>query len=108
LRGFIGSLKIAYADISIGLEPELGFADSGDIEVDLPQLLIAVGEAALDSDCSIAILVDEIQYLSQRELGALIMAMHKLQQRQLPVLLIGAGLPVLVGLAGESKSYAER
>jgi hypothetical protein len=110
LRGFIGTLKIAYGDISIGLdiEPELGSADSGDIEIDLPQLLVAVGEAALDSDCAVAILVDEIQYLSKKELGALIMAMHKLQQRQLPVLLIGAGLPVLPQLAGESKSYAER
>lgn len=110
LRGFIGSLKIAYGDISIGLdiEPELGSADSGDIEIDLPQLLVAVGEAALDSDCAVAILIDEIQYLTKKELGALIMAMHKLQQRQLPVLLIAAGLPVLPGLAGESKSYAER
>ena len=110
LRGFIGSLKVGYGDISIGLdiEPELGSADSGDIEIDLPQLLIAVGEAALDSDCAVSILVDEIQYLSKKELGALIMAMHKLQQRQLRVLLIAAGLPVLPGLAGESKSYAER
>lgn len=105
LRGFIGSLKVGYGDISIGLdiEPELGSADSGDIEIDLPQLLIAVGEAALDSDCAVSILVDEIQYLSKKELGALIMAMHKLQQRQLRVLLIAAGLPVLPGLAGESK-----
>lgn len=110
LRGFIGSLKVVYGDIAIGLdiEPELGSADSGDIEIDLPQLLVAIGEAALDSHCAVAILVDEIQYLSQKELGALIMAMHRLQQRQLPVLLIGAGLPVLTGLAGESKSYAER
>jgi hypothetical protein len=110
LRGFVGSLKTTYGDISIGLdiEPELGSADSGDIEIDLPQLLVAVGEAALDSGCAVSILVDEIQYLSKKELGALIMAMHKLQQRQLPVLLIAAGLPVLPGLAGESKSYAER
>lgn len=110
LRGFIGSLKIAYGDISIGLdiEPEVGFADSGDIEIDLPQLLVAVGEAALDSNYVVSIFIDEIQYLSKKELGALIMAMHKLQQRQLPVLLIAAGLPFLPGLAGESKSYAER
>jgi hypothetical protein len=110
LRGFIGSLKIAYGDISIGLdiEPEPGSADSGDIEIDLPQLLVAVGEAALDSNWAVSILIDEIQYLSKKELGALIMAMHKLQQKQLPVLLIAAGLPVLPGLAGESKSYAER
>ena len=110
LRGFIGSLKLSYGDVSIGLdiEPELGSADSGDIEIDLPQLLVAVGEAAWDAHSAVAILVDEIQYRSQKELGALIMAMHKLQQRQLPIVLIGAGLPVLAGLAGESKSYAER
>jgi len=110
LRGFIGSLKVGYGDISIGLdiEPEIGFADSGDIEIDLPQLLVAVGEAALDSGFAVSILVDEIQYLSKKELGALVMAMHKLQQRRLPVLLVAAGLPVLSGLVGESKSYAER
>jgi hypothetical protein len=56
----------------------------------------------------VAILIDEIQYFSTAELSALIMAMHKMQQRQLPLVLIGAGLPILPGLAGESKSYAER
>lgn len=110
LRGFIGALKFGYGDISVGLEiePEKGSADSGDIEIDLPQLLVVIGEAALSGGCAVAILIDEIQYLSKKELGALIMAMHKLQQRQLPVVLVGAGLPVLAGLAGESKSYAER
>jgi hypothetical protein len=110
LRGFVGTLKVAYGDISIGLdiEPELGFADSGDIEIDLPQLLLAVGEAAVECGCAVSILIDEIQYLSKKELGALIMAMHRLQQRQLPIVLVAAGLPVLPGLAGESKSYAER
>jgi len=58
--------------------------------------------------CAVAILIDEIQYFSQKELGALIMAMHKIQQRQLPLILLGAGLPILPGLAGDSKSYAER
>ena len=53
-------------------------------------------------------LIDEIQYFNQKELGALIMAMHRVQQRQLPLVLLGAGLPILPGLAGESKSYAER
>src|SRR6266581_1971705 len=56
----------------------------------------------------VAVLIDEIQYFNQKELGALIMAMHKAQQRQLPLVLLGAGLPILPGLAGESKSYAER
>ncbi len=110
LRSFISAFKITFKDISIGIDidPERGSADSGDIEIDLPQLFVAIGEAAEDSQCTVAILIDEIQYLTKKELGALIMAMHKLQQRQLPMLLLGAGLPVLTGLAGDSKSYAER
>lgn len=110
LKSFVGALKISYGEISLqfDIEPELGLADSGDLEIDLPQLFIAVAEAALDRKCAIAILIDEIQYLSIKELGALIMAMHKLQQKRLPMLLLGAGLPVLPALAGESKSYAER
>jgi hypothetical protein len=110
LRSFIGGLNLTVGDISIGLdiEPENGAADSGDLEIDLPNLFIAIGEAAESRKCAVAILVDEIQYFSPKELGALIMAMHKVQQRQLPLMLLGAGLPILPGLAGESKSYAER
>ncbi|MCH9626798.1 MAG: hypothetical protein S4CHLAM2_04290 [Chlamydiales bacterium] len=110
LKSFVGVLKISYGEISLSLdvEPELGSADSGDLEIDLPQLFTAIGEAVFDRNSAVAVLVDEIQYLSRQELGALIMSMHKLQQKQLPVLLLGAGLPVLPGLAGESRSYAER
>lgn len=109
-RSFIGALKVTYQDITIGLDidSEVGSADSGDIEIDLPELFVAIGEAAQDRQCAVAIFIDEIQYLTRKELGALIMAMHKLQQKQLPMLLLGAGLPVLPGLAGDSKSYAER
>ncbi len=110
LRGFLGVLKITYEDVTVGLDvdPEKGAADSGDLEIDLPNLFVAVAEAAEERRSAIAVLIDEIQYFSQKELGALIMAMHKVQQRQLPLVLLGAGLPVLPGLAGESKSYAER
>jgi len=110
LRSFLGGLKVKVGELEIGLdiEPETGAADSGDIEIDLPNVLEALGEAAKEKNSAIAILIDEIQYLSQKELGAIIMAMHRMQQRQLPVVLLGAGLPVLPGLAGESKSYAER
>lgn len=80
----------------------------GDLEIDLPNLFIAVGEAAADRKSAVALLIDEIQYFSKKELGALIVAMHKVQQRQLPLLLLGAGLPILPGLAGDAKSYAER
>jgi hypothetical protein len=110
LRSFISALKITINDVTIGLDidPERGTADSGDLEIDLPNLFVAIAEAAEERQSAVAILIDEIQYFNQKELGALIMAMHKIQQRQLPLILLGAGLPILPGLAGDSKSYAER
>ncbi|OAI12791.1 AAA family ATPase [Methylomonas koyamae] len=110
LKSFISAINIKVGDFDIGLdiEPESGSADSGDLEVDLPSLFMAVAEAAEERQVAVAVLIDEIQYFSTAELNALIMSMHKMQQRQLPLVLIGAGLPILPGLAGESKSYAER
>ena len=110
LRSFVGALKITYADIEVGLDidPEHGSADSGDLEIDLPNLMVAIGEAAEERESAVAVLIDELQYFTEKELGALIMAMHRVQQRRLPFVLLGAGLPILPGLAGESKSYAER
>jgi len=110
LKSFLNGVKLSVGEVEIGLDidPEKGAADSGDIEVDFPNLLIAVAEAAVERNAYVAILLDEIQYLSEKELSALIMAMHRMQQRQLPLVLLGAGLPILPGLAGESKSYAER
>jgi AAA ATPase domain len=110
LKGFIDSIKVTMGDIEVGLdiEPEKGAADSGDLESDLPNLLMAVAEAAEDRKTLVALLIDELQYFNPKELSALIMAMHKMQQRQLPMVLLGAGLPILPRLAGESKSYAER
>jgi hypothetical protein len=69
---------------------------------------MALGEAAKARSTVVVLLIDELQYLSEEELSALIMAMHKVSQRQLPVVLVGAGLPQLVGNMGRSKSYAER
>ncbi|MEX1044522.1 MAG: ATP-binding protein [Chthoniobacterales bacterium] len=110
LKGFLNGVKMKVGEIEIGLdiEPEQGTADSGDLESDLPGLFIAVAEAARERRCPVALLIDEMQYFSSVELSALIMAMHKMQQRRLPMTLLGAGLPILPGLAGESKSYAER
>ena len=55
-----------------------------------------------------ALLIDEVQYLSTEELGALIVAIHRINQKALPVLLFGAGLPAIAALSGDAKSYAER
>jgi len=110
LKGFMNGVKVSLGDIEVGLDidPEKGAADSGDLESDLPNLFVAVAEAAEERKVPVALLIDELQYFSHKELSALIMAMHKMQQRQLPMVLLGAGLPILPGLAGESKSYAER
>ena len=110
LKGFMNGVKVTMGGIEVGLEiePEKGAADSGDLESDLPNLFMAVAEAAEERKTLVALLIDELQYFSPKELSALIMSMHKMQQRQLPMVLLGAGLPILPRLAGESKSYAER
>ena len=110
LKSFVSGVKITVGEVEFGIdiEPEQGAADSGELEVDLPNLFAAVAEAAEERGAAVAILIDEIQYFSLPELSALIMAMHRMQQRQLPLVLVGAGLPILPGMAGESKSYAER
>jgi len=110
LRSFVGAFKVTLNDFTFGLdiEPAKGTADSGDLEIDLPNVFVAIGEAAENRQSAVAILIDEVQYFNEKELAALIMAMHKIQQHQLPVVLVGAGLPILPRLAGESKSYAER
>ncbi len=110
LQGFIGAVRVSVGDLSVGLdiEPERGTADSGDMETDLPDLFTVIAEAAQERETAVAILIDEVQYLKDSEFGALIMAMHKMQQRQLPLVFVGAGLPVLPGLAGNIRSYAER
>jgi AAA ATPase domain len=110
LKGFANAIKIGVGEIEIGLSIDAarGIADSGDIESDLPDLFEAVGQAAKAKGTAIALVIDEVQYIKEREFSALIMAMHRVSQKQLPFIVIGAGLPQLVGLAGRSKSYAER
>jgi hypothetical protein len=108
LGSFVKTIKAKFGDIELGLGTEIGSADSGDLEADLTTLFVAVGEAAADRQTGVAICVDELQYLSSEELSALIMAVHRINQRTLPLILIGAGLPQVVGLSGKAKSYAER
>jgi hypothetical protein len=110
LRNFANSVKIKYGDVELGVdvEPERGTADSGDLEQDLPDLLQVVGEAAKSHKTVICLLIDELQYVAAKELSALIMGMHRIDQQRLPLVMIGAGLPQLVSTMGKSKSYAER
>lgn len=110
LKSFVGAVKVTFNELDIGLsiDAEPGVADSGDLETDLPDLMENIGLAAQSSGSPISIFVDELQYLSEKEFSALIMSIHRVNQRQLPIILVGAGLPQIHGLAGNSKSYAER
>jgi hypothetical protein len=110
LAGFAKALKVTYEDITVGLdfEPEKGLADNGDLEQDLQALLTAAGEAAKSADTALAMFLDELQYVEEEQLAALITSLHRAAQRRLPVVLVGAGLPQLRGKMGRAKSYAER
>lgn len=110
LAGFAKSLKMKYNDIEVGidLDPEPGLADNGDLEHDLQALLETAGMAVQKAETVLVIFLDELQYVKEDELAALITALHRAAQRRLPVVLVGAGLPQLRGLMGRAKSYAER
>lgn len=110
LAGFAGALKVKYSDIEVGLDfaPEPGLADNGILEVDLTALFEEVGQSARSADTAVAIFMDELQYLEESQFAALISALHRCAQTQLPVTVVGAGLPQLTSLAGNAKSYAER
>ena len=110
LAGFAGALKLQYHDIQVGLdfEPEPGLADNGDLEHDLQALLEAAGEAAEKADTALVMFIDELQYVEEDQLAALITSLHRTAQRKLPVMVVGAGLPQLRGRTGRAKSYAER
>ena len=108
LRNFASAFKVKVGDIEIGVGQSRGEGDSGNLEQDLPDLLIAVCEAAEERKMALAIFLDEVQYLSHEELASLIVACHEVAQRNLPMFFVGAGLPQIAALAGNAKSYAER
>lgn len=108
LRGFVGAFKIEMGDISISVDADPGVADSGNLEFDLSDLFMRIGEAAKAANKGWALLIDEVQYLTGEELAALIVAIHRVNQKQLPIIFFGAGLPQIAALSGDAKSYAER
>jgi hypothetical protein len=108
LRSFASVFKFEYGDMSIAVDAEVGVADSGDLENDLPELFVRIGEAAKAAGKAWTLLIDEVQYLSRKDLAALIVSLHKINQSELPILFFGAGLPQVAALSGEAKSYAER
>lgn len=110
LAGFAKALKVKYGDIEVGIDfdPEPGLADNGDLERDLQALLEIAGTAARKVGTALVLFIDELQYVEEEQLAALITALHRTAQQQIPVVLVGAGLPQLRGKTGRAKSYAER
>jgi hypothetical protein len=110
LAGFAKSLKLKYADLEVGidLDPEPGLADNGDLESDLQALLEAAARAAQADGTALVLFIDELQYVPEEQLASLVTALHRCAQQQVPVVLVGAGLPSLPGQMGRAKSYAER
>ena len=108
LRNFGSAFKVSVGEIEIGMTPAPGVADTGNIEQDMPQLIISICEAAAERNTAIGLFIDEVQYLSPRELAALVLVCHETAQRNLPLFFVGAGLPQIAALAGNAKSYAER
>ncbi|WP_163098789.1 ATP-binding protein [Acidithiobacillus ferrianus] len=110
LAAFVRAAKIKYEDVEISMDfiGEEGMADSGDLELDLGDLLIAVGEAAAEHHTAAVLFIDELQYVKEKQLAALTRALHKTSQRRLPITLVAAGLPQLLAQMGRAKSYTER
>lgn len=110
LGSFAQALKIKYQDLEIGVDGavEKGVADSGNLDNDLTELLRAVGHAAAERNTAVVLYIDELQYVPEEQLASLISALHDISQEQIPVTMVAAGLPQLVGQTGRAKSYAER
>lgn len=110
LASFAKAFRMKYEDIefSIDIEPEEGIADSGDLEHDLTELLQVIGELAKSRRVVVSMFIDELQYVAEEQLAALITALHSANQHRLPITLFAAGLPQLLGQLGKAKSYAER
>jgi len=100
-----GSLPV---QLGIDVPAARGRADSGDLEVDLTELLTDAAVVAADLGVGIAIFVDEMQDVPAPDISALCAACHELSQNNGPLIVVGAGLPHLPSVLSASKSYSER
>jgi hypothetical protein len=85
-----------------------GRADSGDMEIDLVELLTDAAGVAADIGSGIALFIDEMQDVQPDDVSAICAACHELSQQGAPLIVVGAGLPHLPAVLSASKSYSER
>ena len=102
------SLSFWWIEAKIDLDPEAWVADSGIFENDIRDMFVALWEAAKSRNTAVLIAIDEVQYLSENYFSALISAIHRTVQLQLPIMVVGTWLPQILWLAWNAKSYAER
>jgi len=95
-------------ELKIDVDAVTGVGDTGDLDTDLVDLFVSLGEGAQEAGRTICFLIDEVQYLSEEAVGGLIAASHRIAQKSLPIVFICAGLPQIAALSGDAKSYAER
>lgn len=110
IRGALGRLKTIRltGPEGFGLAVDLGSADEGTITADLTDLLLQLGVAARDCGTGVAIFLDELQFVEEVQYRALISALHRATQKELPIAVAAAALPQIPLLTGEARSYAER
>ena len=107
LSGFKVGASIE-GSVEFSFDPSAVGGGSGNLERDLTNLFVELGETARAHDTGVVFLIDEMQFLKREEMEAVAAAMHRMSQKQLPIALAGAGLPQLPGLMVDAKSYAER
>lgn len=108
LSNFVKKFSLNIGDVGVSIEPHRGFGESGNIELDLSQVLVSAARVAKLSSSAIGLYLDELQNLDEETMRGIIVALHRSAQEMLPIYLIGSGLPTVRGLVGKSKTYAER
>jgi hypothetical protein len=110
IRGALARLKTIRltGPEGFGLAVDLGSADEGTITADLTDLLLQLGAAARDGGTGVAIFLDELQFVDEVQYRALISALHRATQKEMPIAIAAAALPQIPLLTGEARSYAER
>jgi len=105
--GHLGTIKIVGPE-GIELAVDLRKADEGTIAADLSELFLQLGAAAASKKSGVVFLLDEVQFASEIEYRAVISALHRATQKNMPITMAAAGLPQIPRLTGEARSYAER
>lgn len=108
LGNFVRKFSLNIGDVGVSVELHRGLGESGNMELDLSQVLLSSARAAKAASTAIGLYIDELQNLDEEAMRGIIVALHRSAQELLPLYMIGSGLPTIRTLVGKSKTYAER